>query len=311
MNRENYNNRKVNQQEQDLWAATQEGIPIERARAYIELAQLEGERSNFKQAILLFETALDLIQAEADSNYAPDLLNVLCSIADCYYFLSRYQDEIGVIEKAIVVANEYGIGDLGSLLRAAGRCYYSLNDDQSSMKNHQAALDYPDPDATEDTVATDQLNIGMSLSRLKRFNEAIEKFQIARSIFKKLKQPRMVAICDGELAETYVGLNDPIGIKEYGHLALGTAEMIEDRRRQWWLHYFLAVAMRLQGELEKGISHLDTGRNLALTHGFEEFAYLVKVDQELVKIYLGQGMTQKAEEIERRVKTVADILEAA
>ena len=69
--------------------------------------------------------------------------------------------------------------------------------------------------------------------------------------------------------------------------------------------------MRLQGELEEGISHLDTGRNLALTHGFEEFAYLVKVDQELVKIYLRQGMTQKAEEIERRVKNVEEILEVA
>ena len=70
-------NRKLSQQEQELWAATQEGIPIERARAYIELAELEKDNYNFKDAVALYDTALDLIEAESEIDYAPELAQVL------------------------------------------------------------------------------------------------------------------------------------------------------------------------------------------------------------------------------------------
>ena len=295
-------NRKVSQQEQELWAATQAGIPIERARAYIELAQLEEANSKFKDALPLYEVALGLIEAEAEVDYALDLVQVLYQIAQCLNFLGRNQEEIEVIKKALNVATECGVGDLPALHRAAGYSYYSLMDYENSVKNHQAALNYPDPDAGD---------IGTSLSKLKRFDEAIEILKIARDLFKRLKEPKLVAICDGEIAENYVELNDAASIEKYGQLALGTAEMVEDRQRQWWLHYFLAVAKRLQGELDDSICHLETGRSLAISHGHQEFAYLVKVDHELAKIYRSQGLDQQAEKIERRVKTVAEILEAA
>ena len=304
-------NRKVSQQEQELWAATQAGIPIERARAYIELAQLEEANSKFKDALPLYEVALGLIEAEAEVDYALDLVQVLYQIAQCLNFLGRNQEEIEVIKKALNVATECGVGDLPALHRAAGYSYYSLMDYENSVKNHQAALNYPDPDAGDISLAIDQLNIGTSLSKLKRFDEAIEILKIARDLFKRLKEPKLVAICDGEIAENYVELNDAASIEKYGQLALGTAEMVEDRQRQWWLHYFLAVAKRLQGELDDSICHLETGRSLAISHGYQEFAYLVKVDCELAKIYRSQGLDQQAEKIERRVKTVAEILEAA
>ena len=304
-------NRKLSQQEQELWAATQEGIPIERARAYIELAELEKDKYKFKDAIALYDTALELIEAESEIDYAPDLAQVLFEKAGLLSLLNRYEEEIEVIDKAIDISAQYGVGDVASLLRAAGRAFHALKDDESSIRSHQIAHEYPDPDVSEEALAIDHLNIGMSLARLKRYEEAIESLQIARSDFKKLKEPKWLAVCDGELAETYVGLNDGVSIEKYAQLALGTAELVEDRFRQWWLHYYLAIAKRLQGDLDAAVEHLDTGRNLAISFGCEEFKYLAKVDHELAGIYLIKGMVKQAEELNRRASNVEEILEVA
>lgn len=310
MNGEN-RNKKLTQQEQQLWAATQEGIPIERARAYIELAEIEREKYKFKDAVALYDTALELIEAESEIDYAPDLAQVLYEKAGLLSLLNRYEEEIEVIDKAIDVAAQYEVGDVPSLLRAAGRAFHALKDDESSIKSHQIAHEYPDPDVTQDALAIDHLNIGMSLNRLKRYNEAIERLQIARDAFKKLKEPKWVAICDGEIAETYVGLNDGVNIEKYAQLALGTAQIVEDRYRQWWLHYFLGIAKRLQGELDQGLEHLEIGRNLALSYGCEEFRYLVKVDLEVAEIYAIKGMEKLSQELQRRARNVEEILEVA
>jgi tetratricopeptide (TPR) repeat protein len=304
-------NKKLTQQEQQLWAATQEGIPIERARAYIELAEIEREKYKFKDAVALYDTALELIEAESEIDYAPDLAQVLYEKAGLLSLLNRYEEEIEVIDKAIDVAAQYEVGDVPSLLRAAGRAFHALKDDESSIKSHQIAHEYPDPDVTQDALAIDHLNIGMSLNRLKRYNEAIERLQIARDAFKKLKEPKWVAICDGEIAETYVGLNDGVNIEKYAQLALGTAQIVEDRYRQWWLHYFLGIAKRLQGELDQGLEHLEIGRNLALSYGCEEFRYLVKVDLEVAEIYAIKGMEKLSQELQRRARNVEEILEVA
>lgn len=304
-------NRKLTEWEQELWAVTQKGIPIERARAYIELAELDRDKCKFKDAVALLEVAIEVIESDSESDYARDLAQALYEKARCLDALGEYEAEIEVIDKAIELAALYEVGDVGSLLRAAGRAFHALKDDESSIKAHQAAHEYPDPNVTEETLAIDHLNIGMSLGNLKLFDDAIKRLTIARSSFKKLKDPKWVAICDGELAEVYVHLNDPQSLEKHSKLALGTAEILQDRYRQWWLHYFLAVAKRLQGELDASLSHLETGRNLALLHGFDEFSYLVKVDWELVNIYRAQGLTQQAEEIERRVKNVEEILAAA
>ncbi len=310
MNGEN-RNKKLTQQERQLWAATQEGIPIERARAYIELAEIEREKYKFKDAVALYDTALELIEAESEIDYAPDLAQVLYEKAGVLSLLNRFEEEIEVIDKAIDVAAQYEVGDVPSLLRAAGRAFHALKDDEGSIRAHQIAHEYPDPDVTEDALAIDHLNIGMSLSRLKRYDEAIERLQIARDAFKKLKEPKWVAICDGEIAETYVGLNDGVNIEKYAQLALGTAQIVEDRYRQWWLHYFLGIAKRLQGDLDQGLEHLEIGRNLALSHGCEEFGYLVKVDLEVAEIYAIKGMEKQSQELQRRARNVEEILEVA
>lgn len=304
-------NRKISQQEQELWAATQAGIPIERARAYVELAELEKDRYKFKDAVALYDIAIEFIEAESEADYAQDLAQVLYEKAGCLSLLSNYEEEIGVIDKAIDLAAQYGVGDVASLLRAAGRAYHALKDDESSIKSHQIAHEYPDPDVSEEALAIDHLNIGMSLGRLKQFDAAIERLNTARGAFKKLKEPKWVAICDGELAEIYVGLNDGVSIEKYAQLALGTAELLEDRYRQWWLHYFLAIAKRLQGELDAAVEHLENGRNLAISFGCEEFRYLAKVDLELAGIYLIKGMVKQAEDLQRRARNVEEILEVA
>ena len=303
--------KRLTPEEKELWAATQEGIPIERVRAYLQLAEIEQDQYKFKDAAAIYEVAIEILEAESEIDYAPEQAQALYEMAGCLSLSYEFEQELEVIKKALDFAEKTGFGDVPSLLRAAGRSLHALNDDENSIKYHQRAYEYPNPDISEEELAIDQLNIGMSLKKLERYQEAIEKIQFARESFKKNKEPKWVAICDGELTEIYIGLNDGVSVEKYAQLALGTAEMIEDRYRQWWLQYYLGIAKRLQGDLDSSLEHLENGRSLALAFGCDEFKYLVKVDLEIAGIYVIKGMVKQAEEIERRARNVESILEAA
>ena len=69
--------------------------------------------------------------------------------------------------------------------------------------------------------------------------------------------------------------------------------------------------MKLQGDLDTAIGHLEIGQNLANSDGFEEFAYLVKADQEMVEILTKKGMFKQAKEITKRARNVEEFLESA
>lgn len=310
MSEEN-NNRKVSKEEAEIWQKTQVGIPIDRARAYIALSHIEFDKSNFQDALPLCQMAAEIIQTQQEDQYAPDLAHILDGIAQCYFHLERYRDEVEILEEALQLARRTGSGDEPELLRAQGRSYYALREDENSIRCHQAALAYPKFEIDEKQEAIDRLNIGMALARLTRFQEAINELYTARGIFKLIKKPKWVAICDLELTEIYINLKDGLNGQIHGQLALGTAQLLDDKHRQWLSHYYLGIAMKLQEEYEVALKHFEDGRSLALHFGREEFEYLVKVDREVARIYEIKGSTQKAEEIRQRISHIEEMLEIA
>jgi tetratricopeptide (TPR) repeat protein len=170
------------------------------------------------------------------------------------------------------------------------------------------ALEIPDPDRQDMSLAIDLLNIGMSAAKSQRQNMALGHLHEAREIFRKAKEVSWVANCDDQLAEVYLDLNMEYELGKFARRALDFAEISGNRRKQPILNYYLAIAMRLQGEFEMAEHLLDVSRDLALKYGYDEWKMLVEIDKELAGIYIIKGRVAAANEILRRIETVEEIL---
>ena len=75
----------------------------------------------------------------------------------------------------------------------------------------------------------------------------------------------------------------------------------------WTLKYLLGCAHHLLADNESAGQLLDEARNLAQAMGWKEWEFLIKVDEELAKIYEANLMHAQAAEMRRRVASIKDI----
>jgi hypothetical protein len=75
----------------------------------------------------------------------------------------------------------------------------------------------------------------------------------------------------------------------------------------WTLKYLLGCAHHLLADKESAGQLLDEARNLAQAMGWKEWEFLIKVDEELAKIYEANLMPAQAAEMRRRVASIKEL----
>ena len=78
----------------------------------------------------------------------------------------------------------------------------------------------------------------------------------------------------------------------------------------WWLKYYIGIAHRLLGEDDEAIDLFEDAKNLALAMGYQEWAFLIKVEKEIAEMFIVRGRVSEANEIFRRIKSVEEIVES-
>jgi tetratricopeptide (TPR) repeat protein len=159
----------------------------------------------------------------------------------------------------------------------------------------------------EESFGIDYFNIGMGLFELGRYQESIDAYLKSRAAFKASDEVASAVDCDIRLAENYAELKEPINVIHYGQRALDFFTVLDDYRKIWTLKYFLGSAHHLLGDNETAGRLLDEARNLAQAMGWKEWEFLIKVDEELAKIYEINSMHEQAAELRRRVATVKEL----
>jgi tetratricopeptide (TPR) repeat protein len=159
----------------------------------------------------------------------------------------------------------------------------------------------------EESFGIDYFNIGMGLFELGRYQESIDAYLKSRAAFKASDEVASAVDCDVRLAENYAELKEPINVIHYGQRALDFFTVLDDYRKIWTLKYFLGCAHHLLGDNETAGRLLDEARNLAQAMGWKEWEFLIKVDEELAKIYEANLMHAQAAEMRRRVASIKEL----
>jgi tetratricopeptide (TPR) repeat protein len=157
------------------------------------------------------------------------------------------------------------------------------------------------------TFGIDYFNIGLGLYELGRYEEAKDAYLRSRAAFKAKDEIDSLVECDYWLTEVYVELKDPVNIIHHGQRALDFYTLLGDDRRVWTLKYFLGIAHRLLDDLVTAARLYDEARSLAITMGWKEWEFLIKVDLAVAELYEINGVHESAAEIHRRVKSIQEL----
>ena len=291
----------------ELWqrAANNEGTI--RADAYVALGRMAFDQGKFKESLAFCETAKEIFEQVGKSEYQREIFDVNMGISKNYEKLELGQEAAQAMGIAIEAAKVIDIEELDDLLRDQGRYWFSAGQYENSIACHQEAIVQTQMFLHEESFGIDYFNIGMGLFELGRYQESIDAYLKSRAAFKASDEVASAVDCDVRLAENYAELKDPINVIHYGQRALDFFTVLDDYRKIWTLKYFLGSAHHLLGDNETAGRLLDEARNLAQAMGWKEWEFLIKVDEELAKIYESNLMHAQAAEMRRRVASIKEL----
>ena len=291
----------------ELWQRAANNQGTIRADAYVALGRMAFDQGKFKESLAFCETAKEIFEQVGKSEYQREIFDVNMGISKNYEKLELGQEAAQAMGIAIEAAKVIDIEELDDLLRDQGRYWFSAGQYENSIACHQEAIVQTQMFLHEESFGIDYFNIGMGLFELGRYQESIDAYLKSRAAFKASDEVASAVDCDVRLAENYAELKDPINVIHYGQRALDFFTVLDDYRKIWTLKYFLGSAHHLLGDNETAGRLLDEARNLAQAMGWKEWEFLIKVDEELAKIYESNLMHAQAAEMRRRVASIKEL----
>ncbi|NCV84059.1 MAG: hypothetical protein EBW41_05145, partial [Actinobacteria bacterium] len=112
-----------------------------------------------------------------------------------------------------------------------------------------------------------------------------------------------------KLAHCYVELGNAEEALRYAQKSADVFATAHDQRRLTYASFELGRAQVLNGEVEEGLSTLERVLDVATESEPRDFEFIVAIEKRIAEILHTMGRSEEAVEIERRIASVAEILE--
>ena len=296
-------------QEAELWERIEKTEGVERAEVLAELSHFAYGRDDYQTCLQLVETSLDIYRNNADS--ASTDLHQIVHLNEGKAFshrkLQQYKEAAAAFEEVARLQKERDNFE-GFLLaiRAAGCDWYASKEWAKSLACHKAAQEAIDPDATDHSQAVDALNIGMSLSKLERYEEAVVSFKQAREFFKATKDPSDVHHVDFQLTLALIALGDGPEAKFYGKHEFNYAKVAENFSAEGIARLHLGKAHALCGEYEEAESQLKTALEMLTVEERKDWEEIIDANKALIDVLKALGRLDEAQERSEQLATIEE-----
>jgi len=296
-------------QELELWdrISTTEGA--ERAEVLDELSHFAYKKNNYTECLQLIDTSIDIYFSLNSEFHTKKLIHLYEGKAFCHSNLDQNKEAAEAFE---TLAGYFCIDeDREGFLRAkraAGREWYSAERYEKSLECHTIASLELDIDATDYTMGIDNLNIGLALQQLERHQEAVDRFLIARPLFKKAKNPEFVNWCDRYLTESYLKLHNGMEAAFHAQHFFNYSKVTEDLDLEAYARGSLGQALRLQKQYEEAETQLVRALELLTLEGNRDWNNIIEANQELAAVLFAQGKDEEAKIRLDRIATIEETM---
>ena len=164
-------------------------------------------------------------------------------------------------------------------------------------------------DGDESGAANDLHLIGCAHRELKQYDKALEAFTEARALFKSLKEVINVARCDQKIAHCLIEMGDGEGARVAAQKSLDVFVTAHDHYRETYSLLELGKAQILIGDDEAGLASLERVLDVATDTEPRDFEFIVDIERRIANVLRKLRREGEAIEIERRLSSVADIVE--
>ena len=295
--------------EEMLWDRIPEVDGEERASTYYELSARIYARGQYDEALALAETARDIYSTLGASASSEGLAQAYSAIGYNLNQLKRMDEAASAMSKAVEILRENKSPIALELACTLGEWWYTSKQYEKVVLTMGECAQEHLVDGNEIGAANDLHLIGCAERELKNYEKAIAAFKEARILFKHNKEVIHVARCDQKMASCLIELDE-------GELALITArkaldvfETAHDHRRETFALFEYGKAQILLEKFDDGLATLEQVLAVVSEDEPKDFEFIIDVESRIAKIVRMQGRIDEADEIERRLKSVQEMLE--
>ncbi len=294
--------------EEMLWERIPETQGLDRANTYYELSARIYARGQYDEALALAETARD-IYAELGSVVPSDgLAQAYSAIGYNLNQLKRMNEAANAMSKAVDLLRQSKSPLAIDLACTLGEWWFSSKEYEKTIECMSECVQEHLVDGNDSGAANDLHLIGCAQRELKNYGEALESFQEARQLFKKLKEVINVARCDQKIAHCLTEIGDGDAALIAAQKSLDVFVTAHDHYRETYSLLELGKAQIVAGLGEEGLNTLDRVLEIATDNDNKDFDFILEIENRMADVLHSLGREDEAEEIRRRIKSVEEVI---
>ena len=298
--------------EQEMWLALPSVEKEEKAELLISLARAASCRGSHGQSLELAQAALKVYEAMGAAASGVEIAGCHWGMGFALKALHQADEALEEIDKAIALYRECNYPFLDDVLRTRATWCSEMMDWDGTLAAHLEAIQLNEIEGNTEWEARSYLNAGYAYIHMKKFHEALIAFQTARTKFAEVKMVPDVARADRWIADAYSEIGE--AKLAYGHArkSMNVAELMQERLPIMFSEFALGKALLVGGELlDESETHLNLAYTQAISVGANEmdWEFIIKVQRERIKLLKLQDRGPEAEEIEKKIATVTEVIE--
>jgi tetratricopeptide (TPR) repeat protein len=280
----------------------------EKAALLLALCRQATFRNAGDEALALAESAKEIYDSLGATAANADIANAYQGISYSLKQLNRTAEAAKVLENAVAIYREDHYPFVDDLLRTQAIWYSEVGDWEKTLQCHLEAVTVNEVDGNEEWLAKSLFNVGVAHANLGNFPEAIAHHLRARAIFKTLQLVEEVGKCDSNIAEAYCELGQGEEAIGPAQRAYDVAKTVQNHRSQMWALYNRGRANFLIGDYDAASVDINDALYFATSGPDKDWEFIVGVEEENVKLFRHYGRDEEADQIERRLDTIREIL---
>jgi len=297
--------------EEMLWERIPEVEGLDRANTYYELSARIYARGQYDEALALAETARDIYADLGVVAPTEGLAQAYSAIGYNLNQLKRMNEAANAMSKAVELLRETKSPMAIELACTLGEWWFNSKEYEKTIDCMNQCVQEHLVDGNDSGAANDLHLIGCAYRELKNYDKSLEALREARALFKKLKEVINVARCDQKIAHCLTELGDAEGALIAAQKSLDVFVTAHDHRRETYSMFELGKAQIATGADEEGLMSLENVLETVTESEFKDFEFIIDIERKIALVLRKLDRVDEAQEIERRLDAVTDVIDEA
>lgn len=295
--------------EKKLWQKLPSTTGLERAETLVEIAKHAYQRGASHEVLAIIEQAREIYLSVEAIAPREELVDLYEGLGHTFGRLNRYPEASESIKKAVELLEGEAFAPRRShLVKVGAHLAFDGENWEAAREAFAEAAQIDEMEGETYILAEDLFNLGSTHIELSQYDEAISCYEKAANLYREFGDIASAGHSYQRAAESYLFKGLAIEAEVHSSKAIDVARVSRNRFRIAYSTLVHGKVKRALGELEEAMALIE--ESLSTNAEFPSMHWNLAVDceAELATIARQLGEEEKANEIERRLRTLRDIM---